>query len=643
MSRPVSMSVSKTFLFLAGVSALFFTVPVATQAQAPGQGQGPDQGPPGIARVNGRDAVAGEVLVRFNRTLPAAALAALEAQVDAGQREVLDRGSLMRFQSRRFDVETLVAFFSQLPEVDYAEPNYIVTTTLASNDTYFSDLWGLHNTSTPAADISAVPAWDISTGSAGIVTGVVDTGVDYNHPDLAANMWRAPAQFTVVVGGQSIVCPAGTVGFNAINNTCNPLDDNNHGTHVAGTIGATGDNGMGVVGVNWTTRIMGLKFIGANGSGSTANAIKTIDFAIQARAIFGNAANVRILSNSWGGGGFSQALLDAINRANDNDMLFVAAAGNSNVNTDSTPHYPSSYDAPNVVSVASTTNTDARSSFSNYGALSVDLGAPGSGILSTVRNGGYGTFSGTSMATPHVSGAAALVLSECALGTAALRDLILGNVDSIPALAGITVTGGRLNVDRAIRACSDAGDPEPTAPPAPASLQATGGNAQVSLSWSASSGATSYAVRRRVLGEGTFTEIAAGLANTNYLDANVVNGTTYQYVVTASANGLESVPSPIATATPAAPTVPAAPTGVKAQANGKSQITVSWLAVSGATSYKVMRSLTSGGPYTVVGAPAGTSFQNAGLASKTKYFFVVRAVNGAGESVNSAEVSATTK
>src|SRR5262249_21728522 len=230
-----------------------------------------------------------------------------------------------------------------------------------------------------------------------------------------ANIWSAPAAFSVTVGGQTINCPAGSHGFNAINNTCNPLDDNNHGTHTSGTIGATGNNGSGVVGVNWNTRIMGLKFLSASGSGNTADAIECIDFAIQAKQAFASAggANVRILSNSWGGGGFSQALLDAINRANSNNMLFVAAAGNNNSNNDTTAFFPANYDAPNVVSVAATDNRDAKSSFSNFGATTVDLGAPGTNILSTVRNGGFSVFSGTSMATPHVSGAAALVLSRC--------------------------------------------------------------------------------------------------------------------------------------------------------------------------------------------------------------------------------------
>jgi subtilisin family serine protease len=357
-------------------------------------------------------------------------------------------------------VATLVRNLSARPDVVFAEPNFILYAT--TNDTSFGQLWGLQNTGqtiggvvgTPGADIEAVLAWNTTTGSTSHVVGVVDTGIDYAHPDLAANVWSASTAFTVTIAGQSITCLAGTHGFNAITNTCDPNDDNNHGTHVSGTIGAVGNNALGVVGVNWTASIMGLKFLGSNGSGSTSNAINAIEFAIQAKARFGGLANVRVLSNSWGGGGFSQALLDQINKANANDMLFVAAAGNSGSNNDTAPFYPASYAATNVVAVAATSNTDARASFSNYGAATVDLGAPGVNVLSTTRGGSYASFNGTSMATPHVAGAAALVLSECALTTASLRDAILSNVDPIPSMAGITVTGGRLNVNKALGACA---------------------------------------------------------------------------------------------------------------------------------------------------------------------------------------------
>jgi subtilisin family serine protease len=264
----------------------------------------------------------------------------------------------------------------------------------------------------------------------------------------------------VTIGGVPITCPAGSHGFNAITRTCNPMDDNNHGTHVAGTIGAVGNNGVGVVGVNWTTRIIGGKFLDAGGFGSTANAINAIDFMIQTRAAFASTAgaNIRVLNNSWGGGGFSTSLRNAIISANANDMLFVAAAGNGGADgvgddNDLFPFYPASYDVANIVAVASTNNRDLKSGFSNYGEDSVDLAAPGSAILSTVVGGGYSFFSGTSMATPHVAGAAALVLSHCTFNTADLKDALLSTVDLLGSLTDLVATDGRLNVDRAIRSC----------------------------------------------------------------------------------------------------------------------------------------------------------------------------------------------
>jgi subtilisin family serine protease len=365
--------------------------------------------------------------------------------------------------SRSVDVGGLIAALQNLPFVAFVEPDYVVKTTTVPNDVYFPQQWSLLNTGTPGADIGATSAWNISTGSTANVVGVIDTGIDYTHPDLAANIWSAPAQFTVNLSWGQLTCPAGSHGYNAIKHSCDPADDHGHGTHVSGTIGAIGNNSLGVAGVNWTTRIMGMKFLDSSGSGNTSDAIDSMEFAIQVAANFsggGTPVNVRVFSASWGGDGFSQALLAEINSSNTNGILFVAAAGNASANNDATPFYPASYNAPNLIAVAATGSNDALASFSNWGKSTVHLAAPGVSILSTVPGSAYAYMSGTSMAAPHVSGAAMLVLSKCSLSVAALKNALLANVDLISGLSNFTVTGGRLNVYKALQSCAAA--PPPT-------------------------------------------------------------------------------------------------------------------------------------------------------------------------------------
>ncbi len=447
----------------------------------------------------GHEVAAQEVLVKFRATTPQSLAQALFAQ-DIDRVEGVGGTGVLLLHSRSKGAGDLVRGFSAHPDAEYAEPNYILHAVVLPNDPSFGQLWGLQNTGqsilgqtgTPGADIKAVSAWDLSTGSRANVVTVVDTGIDYTHPDLAANVWSAPNAFTVTIGTRTITCAAGTHGFNAITNSCDPLDDNNHGTHVSGTIGALGNNSVGVVGVNWTASILGSKFLNAAGSGTTSNAINAIEFAIQTKAAFpSGGANVVVLSNSWGGGGFSQSLLNEIKKANTNGMLFVAAAGNNSSNNDTTPFYPADYNSPNVIAVAATDNNDALASFSNYGPTTVHLGAPGVSVLSTIIGGNYDYFSGTSMATPHVSGSAALVLSLCALDTAGVKSNLLNNVDPIPSLNGLTITGGRLNVNKAIRACSAPATPDFSISASPASQTVTQGiNASYTVSVTASGGFT---------------------------------------------------------------------------------------------------------------------------------------------------------
>jgi subtilisin family serine protease len=277
----------------------------------------------------------------------------------------------------------------------------------------------------------------------------VDTGIDYNHADLTHNMWRNPGELPNGLDDDNNGFVDDISGVDFANDDADPTDDSSHGTHVAGIVGAEGGNGIGGVGVNWKVRLVALKFLDENGEGNTANAAEAIDYAVKAGA--------RVINASWGGPGFSFALSKAIRNAGNQGVLVVAAAGNEGENSDSEPEYPASYDLPNVISVAATDAGDGLVDFSNYGARTVDLGAPGDEIYSTVPKfaspSGFAYFSGTSMAAPFVSGAAALYLSRTPSATVTqVRDALLQTVDPVPALAGKTVTGGRLNLGRALGA-----------------------------------------------------------------------------------------------------------------------------------------------------------------------------------------------
>jgi subtilisin family serine protease len=338
-------------------------------------------------------------------------------------------------------------------EIIYAEPNYLYNYDATSVDPYFTNgsLWGMNGT----YGCNAVSAWASGhTGSANVVVGVIDEGIQFTHPDLAGQVWTNP--FDPADGidndGNGYVDDIHGWDFDGNDNTIydggtrGSLDD--HGTHVSGTIGAK-SNSVGVVGVNWNITIISAKFLGRRG-GTLANAVKAVDYLNDLKNRHG--INIAASNNSWGGGGYSQALYDAIARANTANILFIAAAGNGGSdgvgdNNDITPSYPSNYDLPNVIAVAAITSTGAKATFSNYGATTVDLGAPGQGIWSTTAFDLYSSYSGTSMATPHVTGAAALYLSTHSGATAAvIKSAILSSTTPTTSLTGKCVTGGRLNV-----------------------------------------------------------------------------------------------------------------------------------------------------------------------------------------------------
>lgn len=360
------------------------------------------------------------------------------------------------------DMATRITQIKNFGKVAYVEPNYKLNLSAVPNDPDFLSLWGLHNTGSNGgvedADIDAVEAWDVSTG-AGVVVAVIDSGVDHLHPDLAANMWVNTGEIAtngIDDDGNGYIDDIN--GYDFGDNDADPMDDVvGHGTHVSGTIGAVGNNGEGVCGVNWNVKIMALKIADAAGGLDSAAAVEAIEYAWK------NGA--RVSNNSWGGYGFSQTLYDAIRVAGDNDHLFVAAASNDGIDNDQTPAYPASYDLDNIIAVAATDRRDELANFSNYGATTVDLGAPGVEILSTLPTAGsqmgstYGEAQGTSMATPHVTGSAALLLAvDNTLSYVALKAALLDNADPIPALDGKCVTGARLNLANAMPAPGGGGE-----------------------------------------------------------------------------------------------------------------------------------------------------------------------------------------
>jgi subtilisin family serine protease len=404
-----------------------------------------------------------EVLVKFKDGLQQDARNQVMGIVSAKVSRHLLSEAMQRFGDREGvyvlqvpgDVLTAVQKLKGLKELVYAEPNYIYQHDAVSNDLYFTNgsLWGMYgDASSPANQYGsqAAEAWaNNHTGNARVVVGVIDEGAMYTHEDLVNNY--RPNPFDPVDGvdndGNGYIDDFHGWDFFEQNNSTYDGTGDDHGTHVSGTIGAKGGNNKGVAGMCWNVTLFSAKFLGPNG-GTTDDAILSVDYMTDLKL----RHNLRLVAvnNSWGGGGYSQGLRDAIARADSANILFVAAAGNYTQNTDVTPYYPGSYDNPNVITVASITKTGTISYFSNYGANNVDIGAPGSGVYSTVPGSGntskYASYDGTSMATPHVTGAAALYAATHPTANAAtIKSAILSSAVPTPSLAGKCLTGGRLN------------------------------------------------------------------------------------------------------------------------------------------------------------------------------------------------------
>lgn len=461
------MSVRLTVTILAVAATLVVSSSPITQAAGR-----PDRVREALARNVAH--VPSEVLVQFyagfDERAQARALARVQGQradmVLAGTRRNDNKGDLvlvklppglaMQDALDRLGLETIIEF---------AEPNWIYQHQATSNDTYVKNgsLWGMSSaTATGGASANqfgsgASTAWHADkTDCSAVYVGIIDEGYMYTHTDLSANAGKNPGEISgngIDDDGNGYKDDVYGWDFDGNNNTVFDGAGDDHGTHVAGTIGGVGGNSIGVAGVCWKVKLLSAKFLGSRG-GTTANAIKAVDYFTSLKTRTINPLPIVATNNSWGGGGFSQGLKDAIDRAGDADILFVAAAGNSGTNNDATASYPSGYTSANIIAVASITSTGTLSSFSQYGATTVDIGAPGSAIWSTVPvssrktvTSGYASYSGTSMATPHVTGAVALykALNPTA-DDAAIKKAILGSATPTASLAGKTVTGGRLNV-----------------------------------------------------------------------------------------------------------------------------------------------------------------------------------------------------
>lgn len=371
-------------------------------------------------------------------------------------------GQLMRLKlPQGIQVAEAIAAMKNDKRVAYAEANQIIRLeSIGSEDSASSDpaegapndldsrLWGLNNVGqdggTPGADIHALEAWKTTTGDKsanGPLIAIIDTGIDYNHPDLKANLFVNKGEIPadgIDNDGNGVIDDV--YGYNAYANSGDPLDGHSHGTHCAGTIGAVGDNSIGVTGVMQNARLMAVKIFDNSGYTSTDAIVRGLTYATKMGA--------DITSNSWGGGSRSEAIYDAFKAS---PALHVIAAGNSGYDNDKRDAFPANYDLDNIVAVAATTRSDERSSFSQYGAKNVDVAAPGSQIYSTVPGGGYANKSGTSMATPHVTGVAGLIASAYPnASNAEIKERLIKGSDPVPALNGLTVSNGRVNAARSL-------------------------------------------------------------------------------------------------------------------------------------------------------------------------------------------------
>jgi len=398
--------------------------------------------------------------------------ASFSSYVLAEGKEIWNVPKDLEWKGKKVEIQSFIDNLNQLPEVEYAEPDYEYGSLYIPNDPNFDKQWALQNTGQNGGlagfDLSVVDVWDKTRGNRNIIAGVIDTGIDYMHEDLVDNIWQNLDEdadgdgHTIERVGNTWQLDPGDldgkdddgngyvddlIGWDFVNNDNNPFDDNGHGTHIAGVIGAKGDNGIGIAGINWEIQLMALKAFDKDGSGSLSSILPALEYA--------RKKGVRISNNSWGGGAYSQALFDEISMQNEESQFFVTAAGNSGSNNSELPAYPASFDLENIIAVGASNSDAELASYSNYGITNVDIVAPGTDIYSTLPNNAYGSLSGTSMAASFVSGGLALLIAEYPdRDLRDIRDLMISKVQSIGELVNLSIAGGILDIAAALKPSS---------------------------------------------------------------------------------------------------------------------------------------------------------------------------------------------
>ena len=579
-------------------------------------------------------------------------------------------------------VETAVRILNNLPGVEFAEPNWVVTPQAESNDPFYTGgwLWGMYGddlpfpigpagTSNPYGT-QAEKAWALGfTGSRDVCVGVIDGGIQLDHPDLAANVWTNPGEIPgngIDDDGNGYVDDVH--GWNAADNNgmVSYVDvvTDTHGTHVAGTIGAVGGNGIGVAGVNWNVTLISGKIFGTNNGGSLFGAVQAVDYMTTLKTRKG--LNIVALNNSWYIGGFSQSLLDAFGRAAQAGIFSVVAAANFTNNNDFSPSYPSSFDTTAsagydaIISVAAITRDGTLASYSNYGRTNVDLGAPGGQylsathipeleIVSTVPFNSYDFKRGTSMAAPHVTGAVALYASVHPGSTPqqTRNDLLSAGIRPLAALQGITVTGGTLDIGTLLAVPANG----LFAPLAPANVQAVvGAGGRVDLNWTdQSANELGFAIERSSGGQPYVLVDTVGANLMGYSDGKVLPNTGYSYRVRAyNPGGSSSYPNAVNVTTPNLG-VPIAPASLTASAQAPAKgggVALAWTDKStNEGGFQIERKTGSAGLWQTLTTLAAntTKYTDTTTVSRTTYSYRVRGFNIAGSSAYSNQVSVTAK